>query len=870
MERKKAISGIIPIVIIIFSVSSIILSVYHHKEIYPFGGNSISYGDMSQQTIPENLYYMWDVLHGKASPFFTWNSGFGLNISGAASEQAFFSPLNLFILFSSRDHLTDFVNILFIIKIAAIAIAMYLYLKKYKIKEPIKIGASVLYAFGAASLIHYHIMFVMDMAFLLPILMIGYDQIFCKKKCGLFIAVCSLCLVENIYMSFMVLLFILIVSGLHFIGWQKSREEKGEYAFLLGMSVLISLMISAVVVLPALNSILKSSRVGKSFIGTYAEAISSSWTTRDWEVAKYLLINLSFPAAAGIYGFLSKKAGVKFEKRRMILILLLLIPFAVNGTELLWHGGSRNWWPIRFIFLLSFAVVDYLVRFLQKTDFCEEKKTELWCIPAFLGGLLCSGMAGRIFVKMPDFHAHKEVICIVLCCFFAFGYYAILAAEKKRVSLAVFLIVLEVTTMTGLFLAPDTYQNNEHDVAYLTDIHGINDSMGETAPFERIKDSEGRIKNVNYSLVMGRESLANYIHVIDASYQPLLSKWGYSSHWTRLLDTGGTIFTDTLFGIRYIISGTKPPEAFFEYVAECQGTKGNIYYISENRYALPLISYLEDNGYELSDNLFENQNVIFRSVTGYSGNLIEEYSDIRIGESTIVEAEGKKALYLYGNDKQSFSIRVNGEDLVIPAKSNDYNYNYPIDFNNGLLFLGYFEDQTVFVDFFNLSNTDGIHLGMLDVEVFEAGMNSINSELMEKIAYERTHTSLRITLDSSREGTVFIPVLYDEGWSCKVNGDKETVGNAFGFLKVHVRQGTNEIHLKFTPKGMIQGGFLTAAGIVIGAVFLFVYCKKAHGKYIGRLYQASYGAFLLVFGGVMILFYLIPILKYLEGLLIRV
>ena len=69
MERKKAISGIIPIVIIIFSVSSIILSVYHHKEIYPFGGNSISYGDMSQQTIPENLYYMWDVLHGKASPF---------------------------------------------------------------------------------------------------------------------------------------------------------------------------------------------------------------------------------------------------------------------------------------------------------------------------------------------------------------------------------------------------------------------------------------------------------------------------------------------------------------------------------------------------------------------------------------------------------------------------------------------------------------------------------------------------------------------------------------------------------------------------------------------------------------------------------
>ena len=108
MNKKKVLSGILPIMIIILSVSSILLSVYHQKEIYPFGDNTISYGDMSQQTIPENLYYMWDVLHGKANPFFTWNSGFGLNISGAASEQAFFSPLNLFNLIYSRDNLTNF------------------------------------------------------------------------------------------------------------------------------------------------------------------------------------------------------------------------------------------------------------------------------------------------------------------------------------------------------------------------------------------------------------------------------------------------------------------------------------------------------------------------------------------------------------------------------------------------------------------------------------------------------------------------------------------------------------------------------------------------------------------------------------------
>ena len=49
---------------------------YAMNGIYPFGHKSIARGDMVQQTIPAGMYYVWDVLHGKASPFFTWNSGF--------------------------------------------------------------------------------------------------------------------------------------------------------------------------------------------------------------------------------------------------------------------------------------------------------------------------------------------------------------------------------------------------------------------------------------------------------------------------------------------------------------------------------------------------------------------------------------------------------------------------------------------------------------------------------------------------------------------------------------------------------------------------------------------------------------------------
>ena len=35
---------------------------------------------LDQPVLVQYANYMWDVLHGKASPFFTWNSALGMNI----------------------------------------------------------------------------------------------------------------------------------------------------------------------------------------------------------------------------------------------------------------------------------------------------------------------------------------------------------------------------------------------------------------------------------------------------------------------------------------------------------------------------------------------------------------------------------------------------------------------------------------------------------------------------------------------------------------------------------------------------------------------------------------------------------------------
>ncbi|MCI9033193.1 MAG: YfhO family protein [Lachnospiraceae bacterium] len=814
---------IIDLLVITSIISVIILMVYYQKSIYPFGNETVAYADMMQQTIPENLYYMWDVLHGKANVFFSWNSGFGINISGATSEQAYLSPLNFFIIFSSRDNLLNFINILLIIKVVCIAIAMYFYLGKYKIDKLHKVGVSILYAFGSSSLIHYNIMFVMDMAFLLPVIMIGYDRIFEKKKCDLFIVICTFCLIENVYMSFMVLLFILINSGVHLIF--VTKENKGEYAFLLGISVLISVALSAIITLPALLAISKSSRVQATFFETYLKAIESIWLSKDWNMAKYMLINLSFPSIVCIYNLILRKISKKYVGKNLLMIIIMLIPMIVSGTELLWHGGSRVDWPVRFSFLIAFVIIDCSMQFLQDmgNENIEGRKSWLICIFATILGLLCSRGVYSLLIKLPDIETYKELICLCIICFAIVGYIFVLSSKMRRMGLFSFILLFEMSLMSYLFLAPDMYKTSEYSVSILEDVQGINLKLNEKpVPFERIKNYDGNIPNVNYSLVMGKESLANFIHVIDASFQPVLRKWGYSTHYTRLLDTGGTIFSDTLLGIKYVIGGRELSNLLFENISEYDGARDIHYYLYKNKYDIPLISYIAGNIEQLSNNdLFGNQNNIFRAVTGISEDLIKGYVDIRVDESTIIKIENKKIIYMYSEENQNISIKVDGKDIVVPSKQDVNNRNYPSNFNNNLICLGCFENQTVTIDFANVQNVNGLHLGLLDVEIFEKGIDQINNELRQNTKITRNNTGVKIELNSSREGYIFVPILFDEGWNCKINGNRESIQDAFGFLKVHVQEGENLIHLLMS---------------------LFV--------------------------SILILFYFIPIIKYLEKLLI--
>ncbi len=869
-DQKKLFTHSLYIIIIIGLVIGIILPVYISKNIYPFGDGTIAYADMAQ-SIPIHLFYVWDILHGKGSPFFSWNSGFGVNFSGTASQNAFFSPLNLFTLFCSRENLINFVNILLILKIICIAIAMYVYSNKYKISQVFKVIFSILYSFGAASLIHYQMNFVIDMAFLVPILMIGYDKLMKRNNCGLFIFMLFWILIENAYIGSMVVLFILLVSGVRLFLEQEDCNNKGEKAFLLGISVVLSVMMSAVIIFPALSAFSKASRTEKAIFDTYIEAIESSWQPFDWELARYMLMNLTLPIIIITYNLVIKRIKWKAFSDQIILLGFMIAPLIISGIELLWHGGSRIYWPVRFVFLITFVVIDYSMQLVQDMGLNNSGKNER--VRAFaisVMGLLCAKIIFSLILKLPEINNYKQTIYLLIVCVCGIGYLGILCSQKKKINSFLFFITLEISLMSYLFIAPGIYDSGgEHVIDSLQDSQSINEKLPEHLEvFKRVKNVDGNIPIVNYSLVMGKESLANMIHTIDASFQPALRKLGYSIHYTRLLDTGGTIFSDTLFGIKYMISGSELSEELFNKIGECDGVSGVHYYIYENKYSVPFVTCIESCANELTDNYFENQNILFEATTGIREKLITEYTDIKIDESTIIEVGQKRLLYLYTDGSESIAINVNGQSIIVPAMENVMNMNYPSNFNNALISLGCFENQTVCVDFINAQNPYGIHVGLLDMELLKKGIDNINNDFAEDIKIHRKNTSVKFELDSIEETDIFIPVLYDEGWYCKVNGREQQVDNIFGFVKVHLQQGENRIQLSYKPQGQKLGGIISILGVILSIVFWLLIRNRRTYKQFEIVYKLSYILLVTSFGIVVVLFYVIPIIKYIEKLFI--
>lgn len=883
VNRKER---IIDLSIIALVISVVVLAAYMVNGIYPFGDATIARGDMVQQTIPAGMYYVWDVLHGKASPFFTWNSAFGINISGASSLGAFLSPLNLFLFLSARENLVDFVNIFLILKMIAIAFSMYFYLRKYDVKNSVHIAGGILYAFGAATLVHFQIMLVMDIAFLLPLLMIGLDRIFDKKGCKFFIVIFALCMIVNVYTACITLMFLFLSCGARIFWNLEDREEKRRCALWLGVSVGAALLLSAVVSIPALICVSETSRnTGDNFLNTYMTAIRSSWRLYDWKTIERMFVNLALPCSGIVFFLLHGKdtvaESIKRHKGRIFVIACMILSVLVSGIETLWHGGSRASWPVRFIYIISFVLIDLAVVLYQENKE-SIMSTVSWLRKKVVIGVLAAAvlLSGWIFHKIYTVYCGNAVyselgdgfLCIVTGLMFLSVYWYILKSRAKGLVFA--LLCVEIMCTSVMSFAPNKDNVTVFSAEYLDAANHVAMSMEEKPDdFERIKNVDYEVDHIGYSLVLGEEAISNYWHVIDPSLQPVFSALGYSVNWTQLLDTGGTIFTDTLFNIKYYL-GDGMPDELYEYCGDVETSDTNELELYKNKFALPFAINTDVSDLSPGAERFGTQNELFAAVTGSREKLIEDISgQIRNNALSMQIGDEEKLLYFYGTNTSDnpVSITVNGEPVMIPSSVSVTNEQYPADFGNGLICLGCFRNEQVNVAFSGNAGTSNIHLGLFDMNVFQRGIELVKSQNPEIKSLKQGKAGLSVELDHVTKTNIFLPVFYSDGWECSVNGKKVTdIGNVDGMLSIPVEAGKNEIKLSYVAPGRTEGGILSVVTLIVLAALVAVRRKKEikAEKVSCIAGYIAYAVFAALFTIFMIVLFVIPALFYLRGIFI--
>ncbi|MCQ2531579.1 MAG: YfhO family protein [Saccharofermentans sp.] len=869
-------------------ILGVMFLVFAINGLYPFGNGLISRADMTQQTIPALTYY-WDVLHFKASPFFTWKSGMGINISGAFNLGGFFSPLNIFLYFVTRNSIYKFANIFVAIKMACIGISMYAYLRKYKNTRSGQIIGSILYAFGGACLVHYQIMLIMEAAFFLPLMMIGLDRITSRKKPLFFVFILAYAFITDIYTTALSLVFIFLYYGAKYYTGRVDKKDRKKNTAILGISVITAIGLSAFVSLPAWIAISSSPRGARysSILITYASILFQEFTPTDTCVILRLLVNISLPFAVIIFHFFYYKQTIKEQliryKADLILILMSIVAMSIPATEVFWCGGSRAFWPIRFIFTISFALISFAVNITN--DYYQDSKNKKFGIyipVSIIAAVVITFLIQKWYLSpsMAEFGEFADSIIGLLLEFILLLTYFLLFANKKKL-VALTFVLTEITTLSMIAFYPNKELRDgwNPSVFYNSEIIAESIADMDTSEFHRVKNIDYTLISAHHPLLMDTEGVSNFWHVINTDTIRNNNYLGYEMSYSRELDNGGTVFSDALIHNHTYFGTAELPTKLFDKTSTVDVLGGvNIY---NAKYPLPLVLSVNDLNISGADNYFEQQNLIYDKLITSDRQLLTDLSDNIIDCKTIIDIQGTQAIYFFGDNPTECKaeVSINGNPVLIPSYEFPNNYIYlpftegipdnthiiPNKMGNysGIVCLGFFTDETITIEFSGDISSDQIHLASLNIDNYIDDVNAITSVSPVVNSITRGNTTLEMDISNINSRYIILPIAYQDGWNCEVNGKPSELKSFAGMGLIEVTGDSACINMSFVAPG-------TKIGIIISCIFaiLVCFCMAITRKITiltTKLFKliSSFTdiVFIILFYSILILMFAIPILS---------
>ena len=890
-QRVKlyAIPGLITCAVIVF--------IYVFKGIWPFGANRIDYFDNMQQVAP--LYaHLWDWMHGKASLWFDWYTGFGTNVSMSISAFSMLSPFNLLLYLFPRTLILESISILTLVKMIFMAVAMYAYInKKYNnLSYNMKVAFSLMYTFCGYTVL-YGSCFTpwMDIVALFPLLMLAYENMMQTGKKLFYIIMVAIIFIINYYLGAMSLVYIFLISGAYVLLMSKKEKIK-EHAWNLGIGTVAGLGLSCFVLVPVMMQLSGSQRggSGQGIVSQYIGWIKSAIIS-DGQMAAFqrwmMLYGMAFAAAVIIMGLKKFKEEKNTIRYMISLLLISLLPIVVEGINLMWHFGSYNGYTLRNGYIVAFTLITVAAYFAQRMfeEVTADKKQLVKQLVIFV-------VAAAVYAVIYNIIPSNDIILAAFILFIAIFIAAFIFYNKKLkkdgigfdFNTIIAIVAIEVFIGAySLIGPPKFYEYEPYQYGdYVQAANEVKDSLDiEESVTDRIVNSDISL-NANYPLILRRSAMSSFTAALQSDTQSYSKKFGYSKYFLWLLDSGGTVFTNSLFHVTQAVNVNELDSQMYTAVR----SDGD-YTLYDANYKLPFAMSVNKNitRQDFSGNWEDLHNIFYKALTNDTQDIVNGMSYTKKESSVIreynVRADGKQAVYINIVDVNnrntdanaswlisSMHIYVNGEAVLVPTLGDVKNTAYFTDYNNNLVYLGTFENENFTI---RVEYDDPWYLKVSEVSFAGLDMDKMQS-LVDKHAddyCETSYTSDSLTVKLNGSGVnnmALIPVVYSDNWNVKVNGKKVKAKSVCGlFTGVDIHAGENVIEMTFEPKGKKAGMLISLATLImmIASALILKFTKL---KVPALLKMCAAFIYLELYNIVIVAMFLIPVVAAIPALIYQI
>ncbi len=853
---------------------------YLSKGLYPFYDGSPLVLDLNAQYV----YFFEAVrsfVYGDASLLYSFARSLGGEFMGIYAYYTA-SPFTYIVALFPAERIQEAVLTILLLKAGLSGLTMGFYLHK-RSRNPKKIFVftfSMMYALCAYAVVQQNNTMWIDALILLPLFVYGLEKLVTERKFKLYVLTLTAILIFNYYIGYMVCIFAVLYFFYYY--FSKSKEEINPHgeklhfwrtgARFAAFSVL-SAAISAFMLIAAYYSL----GFGKSDfsnpnwslraifdIGDFlTKFLPGAFDTVEPSGLPFVYCGVLALFAIPIY-FTAKKISTREKVAAAAIIAVFLLSFFANPLDLIWHGFSRpNWLNARYSFIFCFLLVTFAYKGFGNLRSAGEK-----FLLALAALMILFVAAAQKFELKSYINSDEKLLdlgCVWFSVCFIIALFILLCVrirtmDKEKTNRAVSAVLAAVVCVELLCNGIVCFLQFHKDVSfasysvYVNNMEALRPVMSQLEDFDdgfyRSEKTTHRTKNDN--MAIGMKGLTSSTSTLNADAIKFTSLMGYVGRAHLTIYDGGTPFSDSFFGIKYVLD-TKNSKKFKTVYDELVSIESDKYTVYQNPYALSLAFGVDSSMADLiisgdesklnNSHYFARYNEmittmlgseekieIFKSVSGMSTeNVACEISDTysAITVTTEEKKDGSiKFTYTapYSGNYYFYAPIDNATDKIYADVNDGTSTSILGKDNNCILHIGYHQKGETIKINLEIPKDEEIKLykstaflWYLDTPVYEEAMTRMLDQPQFDIDSESTDDNLFGSITTAKpEQMIMTTIPYDEGWNVYVDGEKVEIYESLDALMCFdiADVGEHTLELKYMPDCYKLGAVISVIGVI--------------------------------------------------------